>query len=842
VGIMNALQIIENEFAQIGYSRSGMIRDYTFSDVLTPLGQKRSVDLAAFTQTPASYRTAAFGVIREDESDISQTLMGYRSLGAPVMLSISGNRVTVWQIYSMEKPRRIDEYSLDQIPALFAKQSGKWTPDVIHRAKSIGAFDPSYQLDFVDMELLPVIEGEIHVKLDRLLQEVISGIQCSLKKQKKQTIDYHLLFKGTFRLLAAKILLDCKHQKAQVWDSSEIGSILTGIEDYYQLGTLHLLADVAMMTAFANAWQQLTEAISFRNISADDLSFVYENTLVTTETRKIFGTHSTPRQVADYIVKTIGLNRINLDSLRVYEPFSGAGVFLVSAIRHIRGLLPSDWSDQHRHKFLTERIQGSEIDSFACEVAMLSLILADYPNANGWHIQEEDLFIGRTLSNKIAQSNIILCNPPFEDFTPEERTTYQAFASRSIHKPIAILSTVLDSLPEAIGFVLPRGFILDRQYAGIRQEVEKNYEAIEIVSLPDRIFKASGIESSLLIARDRRQLKEAGRTKLISTVVKDADRIRFLSFGKISSRSCDEKAVIAKNLGHLWLLELNDLWDYLSTYPTLGSTAEIHRGLEWNYPQSQVGSHERKSGYREGLLTSKGTISQYQISKTIYLDCNKSSKRGNALQHPWHEPKVIANAAPLTRGAWCFAAYSDRNGLVCSQQYFGIWPHKNSNLGINTLAALLNSPLTNAYLAVHSRIRRFNVGILKNLPIPAEIDENLISALVEKYLETLSKLPLQETEIDLNLNKLLLEIDATILGAYDLPPRLERKLLDYFHRYTRPVLHQFAGWFPEGYSPFIPLHEYIGAEYKKITGRWVQDVFQPLTSSEAKLLQDYIDE
>jgi len=88
---MNALQIIENEFAQIGYSRSGMIRDYTFADVLTPSGQQRSVDLAAFTQTPASYRTAAFGVIREDEPDISQALMGYRALGAPLMLSISEN-------------------------------------------------------------------------------------------------------------------------------------------------------------------------------------------------------------------------------------------------------------------------------------------------------------------------------------------------------------------------------------------------------------------------------------------------------------------------------------------------------------------------------------------------------------------------------------------------------------------------------------------------------------------------------------------------------------------------------------------------------------------------------
>jgi hypothetical protein len=839
--IMNALQIIENEFAQIGYSRSAIIRDYTFSDVLTPSGRSRSVALAAFTQTPASYRTAAFGVIREDESDISQTLMDYRSLGAPVVLSISNKRVTVWQIRSTGKPRRIDEYKVDQIPALFAKQSGQWKPDAIHRAKSIGAFDLSCQLDFVDIGLLPTIEGEIHVKLDRLLQEIIAGLQDSLGKKKKQTIDYHMLFQGTFRLLAAKILLDCKHQKARGWDSSDIASIMTGIADYYQLDALHLLDDVAAMNAFASAWQQLTGAISFRNISADDLAFVYENTLVTPETRKNFGTHSTPRQVAEYIVRMIGLNRIKLESMRVYEPFSGAGIFLVSAIRHIRGLLPSDWSDWQRHKFLTERIQGSEIDPFACEVAMLSLILADYPNANGWHIEEEDLFIGKTLSEKIDQSNNILCNPPFEDFTQEERTTYQAFASRSIHKPIAILTAVLDSSPEAIGFVLPRGFILDHKYDGIRQEIEKKYGTIEIVSLPDCIFQASSIETSLLIAKDRRQVKDTGRIKLISTTINDADRTGFLSIGKISLQRHGERAVTVETLGQLWLGELKDVWDYLADYPTLGSVAEVHRGLQWNYPQSQAGN-VRKSGYKEGLLTSTGTISQYHISNTIYLDCNKSSKRGNALEYSWEKPKVIANAFRLSRGPWRIAACPDRTGLICSQQFFGIWPVKNSHVGVNTIAAFLNSPLANAFLAVHAPTKGFRVGILKKLPIPGVIDEDLISELVEKYRDTLSKLPLQEAGRDLKLNKLLLEIDATILSAYDLPPRLERELLNYFRGCKRPVPHHFDEWFPESYSPFIPLHEYIGTEYKKITGRWVQDIFQPLTSSEAKLLQDYLDE
>lgn len=837
---MNALQVIEKEFAQIGYSRDGIIRDYTFADVMAPKGQQRQVALAAFTQTPPSYRTAAFGVICEEGPDVTQSLMDCRALGAPLLLSISGERVSVWQVRSTERPRRIDEYHLDQLPALFAKQALPWAPVAIHRAKSIGAFDQHYQLDFVDLGLLPAIEGEIHVKLDRLLNEIILGLQESLKKQSKE-LDYPTLFQGTFRLLAAKILLDCGHERAREWDSSDISSILSGIAGYYKLGIIQSFSDTDTLRAFAGAWQQLREAISFRNISADDLAFVYENTLVTKKTRKIFGTHSTPRQVAEYVVGNLGFSRLNIDALRVYEPFAGAGVFLVSAIRQIRGLLPSEWSDQQRHKFLTERIQGSEIDPFACEVAMLSLILADYPNANGWHIKEEDLFMGQTLYEKTRKSNVILCNPPFEDFTQEERTRYQTFAARSIHKPIAVLDTVLDATPDAIGFVLPRVFIQDDHYTSIRKRVEGIYSDIEVVSLPDKVFKASGVESSLLIAREKRSQEAYGRTRLISTTVTDADKKAFLSIGKISSHRSSERVASEKKLGHLWIVELNEVWDYLATHPTLGHVAEIHCGLQRNYSQSQAGSNEKKPGYRGGLLTSTGTLSQFYISKTIYLDCNESSKRGNALHYPWHEPKIIANAVRLARGAWRFAACPDRKGLVCSQQFFGIWPHKDLIMNITTLAAILNGPLSNAYLTVHSPSERFRVAVLKNLPIPREIDVDIISNLVEKYHDNLSKLPLQYPQRDSELRKLLIEIDAAILQAYDLPPRLERNLLEYFRGDKRPVAHPFEEWFPEGFSPFIPLHEYIDTEYKKVTGRWVQDVFKPLPPSEAKILQDYLD-
>ena len=40
------------------------------------------------------------------------------------------------------------------------------TPERIHNAKSFGLLNKSFQLDFVDVGLMPAIEGEVHSKLD----------------------------------------------------------------------------------------------------------------------------------------------------------------------------------------------------------------------------------------------------------------------------------------------------------------------------------------------------------------------------------------------------------------------------------------------------------------------------------------------------------------------------------------------------------------------------------------------------------------------------------------------------------------------------------------------------
>lgn len=152
------------------------------------------------------------------------------------------------------------------------------------------------------------------------------------------------------------------------------------------------------------------------------------------------------------------MSTFDLDGLTIFEPFTGAGAFLVAALRHMRDLLPESLSAEQRHAFLVPRIRGAEIDAFACEVATLSLILADYPNANGWKIANQDLFRSAALAQQIGAARIVLCNPPWEDFEVDERAAYPEMVAKSFSKPMAVLRTGLEAEPEGIGFVVPRAF------------------------------------------------------------------------------------------------------------------------------------------------------------------------------------------------------------------------------------------------------------------------------------------------------------------------------------------------------------------------------------------------
>ena len=284
---------------------------------------------------------------------------------------------------------------------------------------------------------------------------------------------------------------------------------------------------------------------------------------------------------------------------------------------------------------------------------------------------------------------------------------------------------------------------------------------------------------------------------------------------------------------------LQALWRYLERNPTLGERFAAHRGIEWNYPQDAAWSDMPQPGYQRGLHSARGSR-QFLTGQPVWLDCRAESLRGGALGWPWHKPKLIVNAIRLRRGPWCLAAALDESGLVCSQQFIGLWPKfpimKPEML---ELAAILNGPLANAFLSVRSPQKGIRLTAIRAIPIPAESGDRLLSLIIE-YLRLL-----ESNEIVLGYNSRLTEvlalIDAAVLESYDLPPHLEHELLEHFRGAHRPVAHDWQHWYPEEFKAFIPLHRYLSDEYRVATSGWVLEVFKPLPEDEASALREYLD-
>jgi len=828
--------------AKVGYHADAIVADYVFSDILSVGADSRSVALAAFSHTPPSYRSAAIAAEEARGRDAAAIVGEYRSLGAPLLFVIddAASAVTAWQVRAEGAPSLILRSHVADLPALFVAHREEWAPLAIHRAKSIGQFDRSYQLDFVDLSLLPAIEGEIQVKLGRLLEATLAEtLRARHGPTGEAIVDDRSMFRTTFRLLAAKVLNDRGHELASQWNSDNIDSVLDAISDYYRLPRFPEERAPEHRAIFAAAWDRLRTGINFRNISADDLAFVYENTLVTPETRRYFGTHSTPRQLAEYVVGHLELWRHEPAQLRIYEPFAGAALFLVAALRQLRDLLPPDWPDRTRHRFLVERLGGDEIDAFAREVGTLSLILADYPNANGWNVGEVDLLADQALSERLSASNVVLCNPPFSAFSPEEQARYPKLAARSVTKSGAILSVVLDRCPMALGFIMPRAFIDERQFRDQRKRVEMLYQEIELVSLPEGTFRTSGVEASVVIARSPRDGGLGRMSSLTSTVVPARYRDDFLRRGAPVISRTSARRTDPEPSGDLWIRELDALWNYLADYPKLGGLFAIHRGIEWHGDQRQAVSAEPKPGCRLGLHNANA-VHPFYLEQPVWLDTRPERLLYNAIELPWGESKLIGNAVRLSRGPWRMAAAVDTEGLVCSQQLFGCWLKSEGAGALQAWAAVLNGPVANAFVTVHSPANRIRISTMRSIPVPAILPTNTVP-LIEEYRSLLSPASFRlGTEGEQKATALLNLIDALVLKAYDLPPRLERELLEFFRSARRPTLHPWQHWLPDDFGPALPLYEYLSSDYAKMAGNWVLNVFTPLPPEEAALLRDYL--
>lgn len=700
----------------------------------------------------------------------------------------------------------------------------KWSPDAVLRAKNIGQTVGPTEIDWVDLGLIPALESEISRKLDRILRNALHDAQRAHKERTGQKPQLEELYRLVFRLLAGKVFHDRKVGGFDKVDGvREPQEILAKVSDYYKEPQNYLRGREVQLAVASDLWGRF----SFQNLSVDVLAFIYENTLVDKQLRREGGIHSTPHRIARHVVEQLPLQDIPENQRIVVEPCSGHGVFLVAALKRLRDLLGAGWSNRERHDYLVRMLHGFERDPFAREVSKLCLMLADFPNPNGWRLEVADVFSSRKYIEVLPHARVLLCNPPYEDFKSAEREKYgQSVAPQ---KPLELLRQILAHTRRdaMMGLVLPQQFLKGVSYRDVRETLARRYREIDLVTLPDKVFTHAEMETVLVLAHGTKSSAQPASVNFAE--VRQRQLKSFMASGLVTRQDRGSFDSVAAT-GGLWVSELQEVWERLQHLPSLGEIVEIHRGVEWKPPfkeEKYISEVKRGENWVLGLKNVEDGLESFCLPSPVYLNADSKYKRGGAWDLPWNEPKIVVNAVRKTRGAWRVVAAYDVKGHVCTQAFQCVWPTEGWSL--KSLTAILNSPIVSAFSASHETGKHVKIVTMDKCPIPklSPADMATLERYVDDLMAALSNQPEARYELwggdswKARSRNILLQIDALILRAYNLPPWIERKLLEFFRGERRPVPFDFGDYYPQDYGPTLPLWLYVSPNFANCRGNHI---------------------
>ncbi len=599
------LTMVKSGLRGIGYQDNLLKQEYSFVDLRTDDYEIRTVQLAAFAQEPPSYRNACFGVVISPHDVAHEAVMDYMPLGAPQIFTLhpETQKICRWTFRSKENPILIDCIEPDEFQNTIEAHKDVWNPETMLRTKSIGFGKETFQLDFFDAGLIPTLESFVYAKLDKLLRDTIASSEIAYKEYGEEELTdavYKALFRLIFRLIAAKLLGDRGYPGN--WLSTDAQQVIKEVENFYSIPSGDALKNAHVQDV---AWRKIRNAFSFQNLSVEALAYVYENTFVSAQTRKRYGTHATDHSIAEYILQSLPIEDIIDPQERyVFEPFAGHAPFLIAALQRLRSLLPFNMSVDQRHNYFVQMLAGIEIDAFACEVARYSLILADYPNPNGWRIENDNFFAFHE-HNKylLKQAQVVVCNPPFEDFNFDDITKGYSLFSRN--RAVEALYRILSFKPRMLGIVLPRSFLDGQSYLQARKQIAELYNNVSLIALPDNAFHYSEAETVLLIAHGRRTIRPIWNTAL----VKKTDFEKFIQTGLPTwqARASDgfiEHEIYSDN-PNFWYTPMQLIWEALAHLPRFEEVADIYIGIQHNVPfrenKNDLVSDEPRKDFVPGL-------------------------------------------------------------------------------------------------------------------------------------------------------------------------------------------------------------------------------------------------
>lgn len=789
-----------------GYRADLLRSDFRF-------GHNASVPLVGFAQAPMDSRSACVAVVRA-QAELRAEVEACRPLGAPVVFVCFEDTLQWWKQGAVSA-EWMESVPFDHIEGFFQSHNDDFSPAAVYRAKTLGRVRHDFQLSFVDLGLMPLVEEEVGKAISGLIERSLSNLKSRLGWSDVTDEQGHWLLKCVFWLVSGRILRDKQVPQFEDLDLANVEDVFLRVARHY--GTAAFSAGSKQkLAALQEAAQEIDRFSSLALTTTESLGYVYENTLISKETRTSLGTHSTPPYLVDYIVGNLAdwIGEIPENDRSVFEPACGHAAFLVSAMRLLTQLLPPEKAiPSRRGPYLRSRLHGMDRDPFALELARLSLTLSDIPNPDGWDLRVEDMFLGDRLAEQTRGKTILLANPPFASFGADERTAY-ADAKAPIVVSNKAAETLRRTLPElgpgsVFGLVLPQTVLHGASAEDVRRYLIENFEIREVSLFPDKVFSFSDAESAVVLGR---RLPEGSvpRTTLRFRRIREQEIAAFReTYDTPSSRTIEQSRFNRSVRWDMRVPDLEEVWLELAENPKVADVAELGAGLSFHGkdlpPGVRTYSEERFPGAHQGYVRMKPELQIHRSPKLCWMNLAKEAISRPRTGATIGVPQVLMNYVRVSRGPWRLKAFIDGEGRPVASAFLTVRPRAAS---LESLWAILNSPVANAYAFCHLAKRHNIAGDMRNIPLPNTAVFGTIESAARDYLDA-AAVGADPTELRL----LMLRVDAAVLSEYALPVELERALLSLFTGWERVgVPFKQDRYFPPELSYPISLATFVAYE------------------------------
>lgn len=833
-----------------GYGDSQLARPFKVGEL--------TIDVAAFAGKPWDNWSACLAAV-DLKGDSRASAAKAQHLGAASVF-VCGPQGVDWYGLGPKGPTAPKPFKWADVPGLFREHKKELEPTSIYDAKLRRPSAKSVQMTFFDAGLMPAVEKVRGETLLRLVRSAIDSIEDDLGDRVRSELDWEHVYRTVFWLLTAKILNDKSVPNFITVD-------LLNVEDVFaRIGRHHGVTDslppfgAKGLRAIETVAGTLKVCGSLMDVSSESIAYLYEHALIDKATnegktdpaamplsvRKRRGIHGTPSVLRDHMLSQLWplIDDIKPQDRYVLEPACGHAPFLTGMMRWLR-TWDEDGEPVTSHGYLRDRLLGLDSYAFARELAKLNLTIADAGHKNSWTIKEGDMFAPGVLRRHAEHAHILLSNPPYESFVKvgAERYLDSKEPVKAETQGVELLRRTLPYLPagSVFGVVMPVGVLHDKESKPVRDELLRDFDLSEISVFADNLFEHGDHEVAVLMGR-----KKKPRTKPLALMYRRVREAGMVDFKERLAFSWEREVSSARFAQSedldLRVPELDEVWRYLSTGPFLADYATVGQGM-FHRGSDSIGNewtiHDpARRGDTIGFANVPTDLTIFELPKPVGINMASSVIDRTVAGEPTGRPQVLLNYHPVARKPWRLKAVVDENGHAFMSSFSGVRPNAGGP-SVVYLWAVMNSPVANAFAYSHLAKRNILVGTIRTMPVPPRSpthDAAIEHAAARYRALAIAKSKAKPAPTNLftpsspatgpvptndEVRAALIAMDAAVLRAYDLPPRLERQLLDLFTDVERKGVgldgpngkSTFRGYYPPGFTAYVPLHELTSSSF-----------------------------